>query len=297
MKILSFDVGIKNLAICLLETNDNSSKKNIEKYGIKKQSDEINSNVTILDWQLVDLSPTVIHKCVFQKKKSNDLCGLTASYKDSKNNCYCKRHAKSSEYLIPDTKLNTNQLKRNSMKKLNDIIDLYNIKDTKELKTKDQIVDAIENYKSNHFLSTIEKENSKANKDSLISLCRIMTQKLDALYTSQEDLYKDINIVLIENQIGKIAVRMKSIQGMLTQYFVGRGVQNIEYVSSMNKLKNFCEKKNMNYKERKAESIIVTRNQIELYNPNWLEFFNNFSKKDDLADCFLQALWKVNEQK
>ena len=107
----------------------------------------------------------------------------------------------------------------------------------------------------------------------------------------------DIDIVLIENQIGKIAVRMKSIQGMLTQYFVARDVQDIEYVSSMNKLKNFCEKKNMNYRERKAESIVVTRSQIELYNPNCLDFFNNFSKKDDLADCFLQALWKVNEQK
>lgn len=299
MKILSFDVGIKNLAICLLETNDNSSKNKSEKYSHKKNNSKKDcsniNNVTILDWQLIDLSPTVTHKCSWKKKNSNDLCGLTASYKDSKNNCYCKRHAKSSEYLIPDTKLNTNQLKRNSMKKLNEIIDLYNIKDTKELKTKDQIVDAIENYKSDHFLSAIEKESSKASKDSLISLCRIMTQKLDALYTSQEDLYKDIDIVLIENQIGKIAVRMKSIQGMLTQYFVGRDVQDIEYVSSMNKLKNFCEKKNMNYKERKAESIVVTRNQIELYNPNWLDFFNNFSKKDDLADCFLQALWKVNE--
>ena len=292
MKILSFDVGIKNLAICLLETNDNSSKKNIE-----KQSDEINSNVTILDWQLVDLSPTVIHKCVFQKKKSNDVCGLSASYKDRVNNCYCKRHAKSTEFLIPDTKLNSNQLKRNSLKKLNEIIDLYKIKNTLELKNKKGLINAIENYKKQHFLSGIEKESSKANKDSLISLCRIMTQKLDALYNSNEGLYKDIDTVLIENQIGKIAVRMKSIQGMLTQYFVGRGIQNIEYVSSMNKLKNFCEKKNMNYKERKAESIVVTRNQIELYNPNWLEFFNNFSKKDDLADCFLQALWKLNEQK
>ena len=157
------------------------------------------------------------------------------------------------------------------------------------------MIDAIEKYKNQHFLTAIEKESSKANKDSLITLCRIMTQKLDGLYSTNEDLYKDINIVLIENQIGKIAVRMKSIQGMLTQYFVGRGVQDIEYVSSMNKLKNFCEKKNMNYKERKAESIVVTRNQIELYNPNWLDFFNNFSKKDDLADCLLQALWKLSE--
>ena len=295
MKILSFDVGIKNLAICLLETNVNSSKKNIEKNGVKKHSDEINNNVTILDWQLIDLSPTIIHKCVFQKKKSYDVCGLSASYKDPENNCYCKRHAKSTEFLIPDTKLNTNQLKRNSLKKLNEIIDLYKIKDTLEVKTKEGLINAIENYKKQNFLSAIEKESSKANKDSLISLCRIMTQKLNALYSSNEDLYKNIETVLIENQIGKIAVRMKSIQGMLTQYFVGRGVQNIEYVSSMNKLKNFCEKKNMNYKERKAESIVVTRNQIELYNPNWLEFFNNFSKKDDLADCFLQALWKLNE--
>ena len=131
-----------------------------------------------------------------------------------------------------------------------------------------------------------------------------MTQKLDALYdnktsetneTINTTLYDNIDMVLIENQIGKIAVRMKSIQGMLTQYFVGRGIKNIEYVSSMNKLKKFCDKKNLNYKERKAESIVITRKQIELYNPNWLAFFNNFSKKDDLADCFLQALWKVND--
>lgn len=293
MKILSFDVGIKNLAICLLKTNDNSSINKIEKNGTKQKNSS--NNVTILDWQLLDLSPVVVHKCVLKKKnKSNDICGLTASYRDHQNNCYCKRHAKSSEYLIPDTKLNSNQLKRNSLKKLNEIVDLYNINNV-QLKSKDDLIDAIEKYKNQHFLTAIEKESSKANKDSLITLCRIMTQKLDGLYSTNEDLYKDINIVLIENQIGKIAVRMKSIQGMLTQYFVGRGVQDIEYVSSMNKLKNFCEKKNMNYKERKAESIVVTRNQIELYNPNWLDFFNNFSKKDDLADCLLQALWKLSE--
>ncbi len=38
MKILSFDVGIKNLAICLLETNDNSSKNKSEKYSHKKNN-------------------------------------------------------------------------------------------------------------------------------------------------------------------------------------------------------------------------------------------------------------------
>jgi hypothetical protein len=155
MKILSFDVGIKNLAICLLETNDNSSKINTE--NSKKNPDQFNqsNNVTILDWQLLDLSRTVTYKCVFKKKKSDELCGLNASYRDSNNNCYCKRHAKSTEYLIPDTKLNTNQLKRNSLKKLNEILEVYNIKNTLQLKTKDQMIDAIEKYKKNHFLSAI----------------------------------------------------------------------------------------------------------------------------------------------
>ena len=69
MKILSFDVGIKNLAICLLETNDNNTKKT-EKSSTKKQN-EINSSVNILDWQLLDLSPTIIHKCVFKKKNKS----------------------------------------------------------------------------------------------------------------------------------------------------------------------------------------------------------------------------------
>ena len=67
MKILSFDVGIKNLAICLLKTNDNSSINKIEKNGTKQKNSS--NNVTILDWQLLDLSPVVVHKCVLKKKK------------------------------------------------------------------------------------------------------------------------------------------------------------------------------------------------------------------------------------
>ena len=306
MKILSFDVGIKNLAICLLESNHDSSKNYSCKNKSKKDSTIKDDNdVVILDWQLIDLSPKIIHKCSYIKKKTNEQCGLTASYKDSNNNCYCKTHAKACDLLFPDTKLNTNQLKRYSLKKLNELIEFYNIKTISKKKTegkKQELIDTIETYKKKNFLIQLEKDCSKATKDSLIELCRIMTKKLDALYeipakgesTDDTQMYSNIDMVLIENQIGKIAVRMKSIQGMLTQYFVSRNVKHIEYISSMNKLKNFCEKKNMNYKERKAESIVITRKQLELYNPNWLSFFNTFSKKDDLADCFLQALWKLN---
>ena len=280
MKILSFDVGIKNLAICLLET--------------KNETDEVNENIKIIDWQLIDLSNTPKYFCSAKKyknkKKTLENCNANANYKDPHGNYFCKRHGKATEFLIPETEINSNQLKRHPVRKLHEIIEKYSIKT--EVKKKDQLINTIEEYKREKFLTKIE--TLRSGKDSLIDLCVTMTQKLNEVRDSN-DSYKEIDVVLIENQIGRIAVRMKSIQGMLTQYFVHYGIPTIDYVSSMNKLKYFCSKKNMNYKERKAESIIVTRSHIQKYNQNWLEFFNTFSKKDDLADCFLQGLWYIKE--
>ena len=44
------------------------------------------------------------------------------------------------------------------------------------------------------------------------------------------------------------------------------------------------------YNRRKKQSVIYTKYFIEKYNPNWDELFNENSKKDDLADCYLQGL-------
>ena len=45
-----------------------------------------------------------------------------------------------------------------------------------------------------------------------------------------------IQTVLIENQLGMSAVNMKSVQSIITMYFVMRGITNIEYISPKNKL-------------------------------------------------------------
>ena len=88
---------------------------------------------------------------------------------------------------------------------------------------------------------------------------------------------------------------MKTIQGMIAQFFITHfrnetKVLPIKFVSSSNKLKGFIEGKTM----MNAKKVQVT---IELINNNsenkekWLELFKKHSKKDDLADSYLQALW------
>ena len=120
------------------------------------------------------------------------------------------------------------------------------------------------------------------------------------------DEIKDIDkvdYILIENQISPIANRMKTIQGMLAQYFImkiGNNV-NIFFISSQNKLKLFKQnkvedvkkkKKDQNYSINKKDSIFYTieilKNNIQLM--NWLPLLST-KKKDDLSDCFLQCIW------
>ena len=77
-----------------------------------------------------------------------------------------------------------------------------------------------------------------------------------------------IETVLIENQIGTIAIRMKTIQGMLSQYFIMNNLTKIHFVSSINKLKEFSLKK-LTYTERKKKSIEITKSMIENTNKDW----------------------------
>ena len=90
--------------------------------------------------------------------------------------------------------------------------------------------------------SMVEMEPCGADNVSLISVGYNLMQKFDKLFyseTPQGQYYYMPNRVVIENQISPIATRMKTVQGMVTQYFLMRGVSKtrISYISAMNKLK------------------------------------------------------------
>ena len=121
-------------------------------------------------------------------------------------------------------------------------------------------------------------------------------------------------MMIIENQISTLASRMKTLQGMITQYFIMKEVPQIEFISASCKLKLFTDSATTQedidgdelivdastYTDRKKSGIAVCRSLGEIsrkYNSDyakWMTIFETHKKKDDLADCFLQGLWRVH---
>ena len=132
----------------------------------------------------------------------------------------------------------------------------------------------------------LELCETNANKANMIDLGKKINLLFEKTFTEK------IDEVIIENQIGPSAIRMKSIQGMITMYFIQRG-SNVVYWNSGNKLRFLKTEKvdtKTTYKERKKLSILITECIIKEKYSNYLELFTKHKKKDDLADCFLQLI-------
>jgi hypothetical protein len=146
-------------------------------------------------------------------------------------------------------------------------------------------------FEENCFQVLQAPKKKTANETDLISIGRNMTRLLDEM---PEITDGTITHVILENQISTIANRMKTIQGMLAQYFIMRGRTDIviEFVSSSNKLKDFVAEKNTTYKQHKKDGITICSRFLE-NNPNWTHWSSvlQTTKRDDLADSFLQGIW------
>ena len=148
-------------------------------------------------------------------------------------------------------------------------------------------------------LAYIIHDNNKIIEWKVVELCPKGTNASKAnlidigieVYKAFENITHSIDNVVIENQIGMNAIRMKTIQGMITMFFISKGVESgqIQYWNALNKLKRFVKGKT-SYTQRKKYSIAITRLLIQEIYPEHIEYFETHKKKDDLADCFLQLL-------
>tara|TARA_B100000780_G_scaffold68163_1_gene45082 strand:- start:253 stop:1056 length:804 start_codon:yes stop_codon:yes gene_type:complete len=260
MKVLSIDIGIKNMAYVLLEHNENIDKFNI------------------LKWDVINLC-NKIPSCSSCKKPAK-------FYKD--NNFFCKIHTRNTEYNIPQ--INTKTLPKQNFKNIMNIANENNIQFDKSI-TKIELIKLIEDHLHNTCFNVIEILN--ANDINLIDLGINLKKEFNQLFSSIE--LHEIDIILLENQISPIANRMKTIQGMTAQYFIDHGNYNIEFMSAANKLKLFNNNKNTTYAERKKLSIQYTQELLLKKNmDNHLEYFNKNNKKDDLADSLLQGIYYLS---
>jgi hypothetical protein len=134
----------------------------------------------------------------------------------------------------------------------------------------------------------------------LITYGRNLMKHLDILLTS---INGPIDMMIVENQISTLASRMKTLQGMITQYFIMKDVPRIEFISASCKLKLFTDSAldissfvdASTYSDRKKSGISICRSIGTGGVPyaTWMPMFEKHKKKDDLADCFLQGLWRV----
>ena len=268
MNILSIDVGMKNLAVCLFSITDN-----IE-YKIKL-------------WDVLNLCEEQNFICG-EKNKKGLPCNKNAKFLKN-DKFYCKIHAKNKNYKIPPQELNPVKFKKLKVKEVKELAKKYEIEFEKKIK-KDDLILKITNYVNAHYFDYI---STKKTKDmNLVQYGRNLKKKFN-------EIFKDIQIdgVIVENQIGPLAMRMKTLQGMIMQHFIEKNIPLVEEVSASNKLKEFIGNKKTTYSERKKLSINFTREIISkdnLLSP-WLEIFNKHKKKDDLADSFLQGRWYLKK--
>ena len=316
MKLISFDIGIKNMAYCIFSTDA--------------------SNIEILDWNVLNLmdseQPKKICNCVIppkSKKHQPKPCTKVAKFQKN-SNYYCEKHAKSNtQYLIPTKQTSITNLKKLKLEELLKIgisHSLFiNIENFTKL-NKSKILDIVSSFYQKKNLEPIIFEKSRTAGDTdLIKIGKNMKVLLNNITGIDE-----ITHVVIENQISPIANRMKTIQGMLAQFFIMKNSDiEIEFVSSVNKLKQFENKKiekirneneskndlfenifietentaknlatNPNYKEHKKDGVFYCSQIIEI-NPcfhKWKTALDT-KKKDDLADSFLQGIWYLNHRK
>ena len=286
MRLLSFDIGIKNMAYCFLSISG--------------------EQMEILDWNilnLMDADVQSVYTCTCPKaqpKKAKAglenaiLCSKKAKYSCPDGSGHlCETHAKKSEkFLMPIKEISPAAIKKLKVAELDAVAKKYGLSGGNS--KKETLEKLLEHLSEKTLKPILVKKKKTASETDLITVGRNMTRLLDELD------HQDITHVIIENQISTIASRMKTIQGMLAQYYIMRDIDNIEFVSSFNKLKTFTEKtavtedqtEREKYKNRKADSVAIC---LRLLRENaalekWIPHFEKSAKKDDLADCFLQGV-------
>ena len=280
MNILSFDVGVKNLALCLLHIND---EKNI-------------NTLDVIDWDIIDLTScettsTNTLKCNQHVKIKP--CPRPAKY-TFQDNYYCGVCCKKNDIYKQYGSYNSAKITKMKKEKIFDLTIKHTSDCNKKMKKSEMLELLIPIIEKNHFNEIVKTNVSEM---SLIDIGRNLQKKMDLCL---EKWNISIDYVIIENQISPIANRMKTLQGMITQYFIMKSNARIEYVSSENKLKNFGEIDTSSYKDRKKASIHIVENMLthNTYNikNHWKLLFKESKKKDDLTDTFLQALWYIENK-
>ena len=273
MQLLSIDVGIKNLAYCLM------------------------SKDAILKWDVINLCGTdpLCTTCKKPAKFATQAQQAQAQQAQAQQAqaYFCLKHAKTSNYILPVGNISLKKIKKMKLVDLQQVITDYTIPIGDAVK-KEDILKCIITFLEEKMLTSVA--SAKANDMDLVHIGMAMRKAFD---TELKDHLSTITHIVIENQISPIANRMKTLQGMIAQYFIMHEKTQIAFVSAANKLKGHqdIETDLTSYAARKKEGIKITLKLLNERYIEWLPHFTKHKKKDDLADAFLQGNWYLKNIK
>ena len=300
MRILSFDVGVKNLAYCLIEVGD--------------------QDFTIIDWDIINLLCTTNTICEYSTKKGKCDKNATHTINQSVDNVHlCKTHmekteiAQKREFVVKKTdegdKCSYGKCTKGTKWKTDDVLfcdahkKIWLSKKNllcKRVKCLNEAAVYVEDYGGwceEHSCESLvyKKRKTKKIKNGGANMMTLGCLLYNALI-AKHNVFLPCDNVVIENQPAFKNPKMKNIASMIFSHFLGvhisdKSVSNVVYCSAVNKLK-VCGVKTKGLKKADAKKMAVkiVEQIITTHKENDRHFLQKHKKRDDLADALLQGL-------
>lgn len=307
-RILSWDVGIKNLAYCVIN------------------KDNINNSFKIEEWKIIDLTDGNEKKCcgILKKKKTDNndtICGANAKLYvviDDVKKYYCMSHKSQHNITIQQIELeNVTEYNNTNL----DLCEFVSPKAKKSCTKKAQYMIDNHCYCKTHKETNVKNifnskslkavKNIKCGSGDPQSLCEKLYDKL-----SKISLFSDIDEVYIENQPSFVNPTMKAVSSMLFSYFVflfkfnklSNKKKFVKFVSPSLKLKldsdliKFTEDKINTHNIIKKEKCLcricklsteLTLNKNE-FNENYIKYKFNYDSIKELGIIYTEKILSTN---
>ena len=252
MKLVSFDIGLRNLAFCVLEGTSRG-------------------DIKITGWDLID----VMAEMGGLDKPLCNKCKKPACWVQNKTYACTRHKGRSVQFTKSGLQKKTKE----------ELLAIALQENVQAASTKKELVENIYATWSKNCWKRCVKS---AKHGSVVDFAPGISDSLQ----TRANLWKDADLIVFEQQPDK---RMFCVQGMLHMWFVTQGFK-CKGVSAVHKLSNMftLQDSTKTYKGRKKTGILHATELVPAENK---AFMLKHPKKDDLADCFLQGLWVLENKK